>query len=393
MEGVEELPGRVNYFLGADRHKWRQNISTYRRVTYRSVYPGVDLVYYGRDGELEYDFIVAPRSRPVGDPSRVRRRQPGGRSVRRFDWQRCRRGRAHAQARALSGHRLRAGGGEWRMDIDRDERGQLPRRKLRYRQAARHRSGPVVRHVSWSPGRRSGRRHRRRPPRPCLRHRADDIDRFSHHTGGFSTCSRAALGTPTSPSSIARAERSCTPHISAEAIVISAPTSRSIALGNAYVVGSTRSVDFPITPSALQPFRGEIDAFVMKLNRDGSGVVYSTLLGGAEADFGTSIAIDAVGRAFVTGDTSSVDFPTTVGAFQTINAGRNEAFVASLSRSGDALRYSTYLGGSAIESGGRHRRRRLAATHSSLARRVLPTSPPRLEPINPTPTDFLTKRS
>ena len=60
LVGLEELPGKVNYFLGNDPKKWRTNISTFAKVKYKDVYPGIDLVYYGNQGQLEYDFIVAP---------------------------------------------------------------------------------------------------------------------------------------------------------------------------------------------------------------------------------------------------------------------------------------------------------------------------------------------
>ena len=60
LVGLEELPGKVNYFIGNDPKKWRTNISTFAKVKYKNVYPGIDLVYYGNQGQLEYDFIVAP---------------------------------------------------------------------------------------------------------------------------------------------------------------------------------------------------------------------------------------------------------------------------------------------------------------------------------------------
>src|SRR6185369_10338594 len=59
VEGQDELPGKVNYFIGNDREKWRRNIPTYRKVCFKDVYPGIDLLYYGNQRELEYDFVVA----------------------------------------------------------------------------------------------------------------------------------------------------------------------------------------------------------------------------------------------------------------------------------------------------------------------------------------------
>jgi len=92
------------------------------------------------------------------------------------------------------------------------------------------------------------------------------------------------------------------------------------AAGNAYVTGETASADFPTTPGAFDTtlnggFGG--DAFVTKLNGSGTALVYSTFLGGSGTDFGTAIAVDAAGNAYVTGRSESPDFPTTPGAFDT----------------------------------------------------------------------------
>ena len=72
--GLEQLPGEVNYFIGNDPKKWRTNISTYSKVQYREVYPGIDAVFYGNAQDLEYDFVVAPGA----DPGRIRLAIDGG---------------------------------------------------------------------------------------------------------------------------------------------------------------------------------------------------------------------------------------------------------------------------------------------------------------------------
>src|SRR2546429_712192 len=64
MVGSEELPGKANYFIGKDPAKWRTNVPTYAKVHYRDVYPGIDLVYYGNQRQLEYDFVIAPGADP-----------------------------------------------------------------------------------------------------------------------------------------------------------------------------------------------------------------------------------------------------------------------------------------------------------------------------------------
>ena len=121
--------------------------------------------------------------------------------------------------------------------------------------------------------------------------------------------------------------------------------------GNAYVTGYTDSTNFPTTTGAFQTtFSGSIDAFVTKLNSSGTGLLYSTYLGGSDFDFGYGIALDSSGNAHVAGETASTDFPTTAGAFQTTYAGGDrDAFVTELNATGTSLLYSTYLGGSGYD--------------------------------------------
>jgi hypothetical protein len=120
--------------------------------------------------------------------------------------------------------------------------------------------------------------------------------------------------------------------------------------GAAYVTGYTLSTDFP-TAAALQVTNhGAPDAFVTKLNPAGSGLVYSTYLGGNGEDLGDGIAVDAAGNAYVTGQTRSTDFPTTVGAFQRALQGPADAFVTKLNPAGSGLVYSTYLGGGGFDA-------------------------------------------
>jgi hypothetical protein len=118
------------------------------------------------------------------------------------------------------------------------------------------------------------------------------------------------------------------------------------ASGNVYVTGYTLSSDFPTTTGAYRTtFGGGENAFVAKLNSSGV-LVYSTYLGGSDRDFATAIAIDGSGNAYVTGYTSSTNFPIVAGAFQTTyGGGFNDVFVTKLNSSGAGLVYSTFLGG------------------------------------------------
>lgn len=119
-----------------------------------------------------------------------------------------------------------------------------------------------------------------------------------------------------------------------------------------YVAGYTSGSDFPATPGAYDTsLGGSADAFVAKLNPTGSALVYATYLGGTTGDYGRDIQVDADGNAYVTGYTQSTDFPTTTGAYDTGFNGDYDAFVTKLNPAGSALVYSTYLGGTAYESG------------------------------------------
>jgi hypothetical protein len=136
--------------------------------------------------------------------------------------------------------------------------------------------------------------------------------------------------------------------------------------GSAYVVGSTASNDFPTTPGAFQTtFGGGTcgtapcpDAFVTKFDPTGSTLVYSTYLGGSDRDEALGIALDSSNNAYITGDTSSADFQTTLGAFQIQLGGGTcfgapcpDAFVTKLDPTGSTLVYSTYLGGNNEDAG------------------------------------------
>ncbi|HEX2897417.1 MAG TPA: SBBP repeat-containing protein [candidate division Zixibacteria bacterium] len=119
--------------------------------------------------------------------------------------------------------------------------------------------------------------------------------------------------------------------------------------GAAYVVGHTLSTDFP-TLNPNQPDQASHDAFVTKLARNGNSLVYSTYLGGSSDDFGKDITVDGDGSVFVTGYTTSSDFPTQ-NPFQNTHQQIEDVFVTKLSSSGDSLVYSTYLGGNNSDYG------------------------------------------
>jgi hypothetical protein len=122
--------------------------------------------------------------------------------------------------------------------------------------------------------------------------------------------------------------------------------------GNAYITGFTTSTNYDITPGAFQTTNGgSWDVFVTKLNSTGTGLIYSTYIGGSGNDEGRGIAIDGSGNAYITGFTSSSNYDITPGAFQTTNGGSYDVFVTKLNSTGTGLIYSTYIGGSGDDYG------------------------------------------
>jgi hypothetical protein len=286
VTGESELSGKSNYFLGNDPQQWRTNVAQYARVKYDDVYPGIDMVYYGNGRHLEYDFIVAAGA----DPSRIKLSMEGA-------------------------QRLRL-----------DERGDL-----------------VV-----SVGRSEIRQHK-----PFVYQEVNGVKK--------EVAARYVLGGERQVGfKVAEYDKS-QPLVIDPVLVYSTflggsdvDSARGIAVdgdGFAYVTGQTASLNFPITAGSAQPVHGgRVDAFVTKLNRTGSALVYSTFIGGESIDGGIGIAV-RFGNVYISGSTDSLTFPTTTGAFQTTFGGSQDAFVARLNSTGSALVYSTYLGGSDIEEG------------------------------------------
>jgi hypothetical protein len=122
-------------------------------------------------------------------------------------------------------------------------------------------------------------------------------------------------------------------------------TGLAVAAGDAYIVGTTTSTDFPTTEDVFQAtYGGNSDAFITHLNSSGDALVYSSYLGGRDADFGQAVAVDSSGNAYVTGATQSSDFPL-MNPLQPTKGGGSDVFVTKINFSGTELFYSTYLGG------------------------------------------------
>jgi uncharacterized protein (TIGR03437 family) len=315
--GMAPQPGVANYFIGNDPKNWRSGIPTYGKVNYSQIYPGVDLVFYGNQRQLEYDFVVAPGA----DPSRIAWRIDGARA------------RVDAEGNLV----LSASNGPASFkkpvlyQLDGDTRTSVEGSFAVAGNQVRFRLGsydhtraliidPVLSYASYLAG--SG----------------------TDHIGW--TLDNGPNG-----------------------------TSQGLAVdsaGSVYVAGDTYSIDFPMTKNPYKsappakvtgvPPGQWPSAFVTKFSPDGSALVYSTYLGGNGYDYIYAIAVDSNGNAYVTGQTDSPDFPVTAGAYQTVcapipnntgvstatpncNTSDSNVFVTKLNPTGTGLVYSTFLGG------------------------------------------------
>jgi hypothetical protein len=342
--GGHELPGKANYLIGNDSRNWHTNIPTYAEVRYRNIYPGIDLVYYGKQGgKLEYDFIVAPgadpsvigldvraglasgQGRPQGSPLRVTR---DGDLVL---------GTQSGQVRILRPvvyQELEPGAGS-----------QNPRAKNESRNLKFEFRPSTIGHRQLSIDNRQS----------AVDHQQSAIDNRQFREGRFTLDAenhvRFSLG----------GYDHTRPLVIDPVLVYStylggaSDQGKGIAVdssGNAYVTGTTFSTTFPVVGPYQSNNKAQSGtAFVSKLNAAGSALVYSTYLGGSVSDHGNAIALDSAEDAYLTGSTCSSDFPT-VSPLQAGLKGVCDGFVAELSAAGSSLVYSTYLGGSGTNASG-----------------------------------------
>jgi beta-propeller repeat-containing protein len=287
MAGLDEMRGKSNYFIGKDSTRWRPDVPTYARVRSDQVYPGIDLIYYGNQHELEYDFVVAPG----GDP-RVIKLQFDGADKMETDGQ--------------GDLVLHVAGGQFRQrkpGVYQDVNGIKRIIPCRYVVIQNPKSKIQNQLVGFELGAYD-------TTKPLI---IDPVLAYSTYLGGNGDDEGNSITVDSS--------------------------------GNLYVVGFTDSVNFP-TSSASQPSfgGGRQDVFVAKLNPSGNQLIYSTYLGGDGQDNGSGIAVDSAGNAYITGFTGSANFPVR-NALQPAKNGQFNAFVAKLDPTGSLL-YSTHLGGS-----------------------------------------------
>ncbi len=290
LQGREPLPAKSNYFIGNDPAKWHRSVPQFARVRYEQVYPGVDLVYYGQQGQLEYDFEVSPGA----DPKSIRLNFQGSKNVK-----------------LKSGDLVLA-------TADGSVRLQAPR--VYQGEGATHKSvdGRFLLLAADAVGFEVGAYDR---SKTLI---IDPVLSYSTYLGG--------TGSELFPT-----------------IAVDSGF-------NMYVAGSTSSTNFPVAGTA--PYQSTLktgaaaNVFVSKFDSTGATLLFSTYLGGTGMDSSVGIAVDAAGNSYVAGTTTSGDFPTSTTAFQATPLGPGtHAFVSELDATGANLKYSTYLSGSTTVAG------------------------------------------
>ena len=287
MSGLKQLPVTINYLVGSGEADWTTNVRSYEKVRARNVYDGIDVLYYTKENELEYDLIVAPGA----DPAQVKLRFDGmlAASVDESG------DLVMATGKGLLRHRKPVAYQEKNGDRNHVESSYV------IEQEENNESILISLHLG---------EYDRSIPLVI-----DPVLHYSSYLGG----SGADQGT---------------------AIAVDAE-------GNAYVTGITDSVDLALANPSQPGSGGDQDAFVAKLDSAGT-LIYLTYLGGNQLDNATSIALDGAGNAYIGGFTRSTNFPT-LNAIQSSNRGGFNAFITKLGPTGAPI-YSTYFGGSRNES-------------------------------------------
>ncbi len=414
VSGQDKLPGKSNYFMGSDPQKWHTSVPQYAKVRYAGIYPGVDLVYYGNQRELEYDFLVQPGA----NPKQIRLQIEGARRLHlkqgdliltSTEGDVCLRSphvyqEVNGIRRDVRGHYAITGTNEVGFhvsDYDR-KRALIIDPVLAYSTFLGGNLGdaaakiavdaagnayvtgttvstdfPTVNAIQSSYGGGDGDVFvtKINSEGTALVYStylggtaADYAGGIAVDAAGNAYVSGRTLSTdfPTfnafQPTNRGVNDAFVTKIDASGALIYStylggtgsddeATGIAADSAGNAYVTGVTNSSDFPVL-HPIQPTNhgGDADIFITKFNASGSALVYSTYLGGSDLDVGRSIVVDAAGNAYVGGNTWSNDFPT-VNAIQPTYHGNSDAIVVKINAAGTALDYSTYLGGSNFELG------------------------------------------
>ena len=360
MAGEAKQSGTVNYFAGKPK-EWRTKIPVYARVRYRNLYPGIDLVFYGNNRELEYDLVVSPGA----DPERIKFGISGAENL-------------HLDVDGNLVLKTAAG----------DVIQQKPRIYQRKGTSLVAVAGDYVINSKDEVGFRLGRYDRRAAVviDPVLRYASyltgggdeDDggtgiaVDSSNRAVVAGWTCSGSFPGEngPANPLCVSAfvtkldftgSRMIFTAFVAGSVFFDNVPLALDVA-DNIYIAGSTNGNTFgddtfkPTTGAFQVTFGGNTDAWVAKLNSSGTRLIYATFLGGSGDERAGGIAVDSTGNAYVTGSTTSKNFPVTAGVFQRECKLKNDgscasAFVTKLNADGSRALYSSYLGGHGTQSG------------------------------------------
>jgi hypothetical protein len=360
VAGEARQQGTVNYLMGTPE-QWRTKIPVYSRVRYRSLYPGIDLVFYGNNRELEYDLLVSPGS----DPEQIKLGISGAENMR-IDADgnlvlKTAAGDVIQQKPRIyqrKGTNLVAVTGDYVIN-SKDEVGF---RLGSYDRRAAVVIDPVLRYASYLTGGGD----------------EDDggtgiaVDSSNRVVVAGWTCSGSFPGEngPANPGCVSAfvtkldftgSNMIFTAFVPGSVFFDNVPLALDAA-DNIYIAGSTNGNTFgddtfKPTPGAFQgTFGGKTDAWVAKLNSSGTNLIYATFLGGSDDERTGGIAVDSAGNAYVTGTTTSKNFPVTSGVFQHDCKLKSDgtcasAFVTKLNALGTRVLYSSYLGGHGTQSG------------------------------------------
>lgn len=360
LSGAEKLEGQSHYFTGRQATHWRTAVPQYARVLCQQVYPGIDLVYYGQQQQLEYDFQLAPGADPqqirlafsgatqltIGSEGDLLLQTPGGvlRQHKPVVYQQVKGTRREIEGSyVLLGENevgFRVGAYDKRLPLVIDP-------VLSYSTLLGGGSTDTVYYMTVDAAGNAyfiGETQSfdfpvKNPMQPTKREPA--IPRCADSGG----CTEAFVGKLNAAGQLVYAT-----YLGG----LMNDTGFGLAVdaaGNAYLTGFTQSPDFPVTPGAFQPERqgGGLlgrDAFVAKLSADGGTLLYCSFLGGGRTDRGFGIGVDAAGNAWVTGRTDSIDFPLR----RPLRAAKEsifglDGFIAKISPDGGELLFSTYWGG------------------------------------------------
>ena len=309
-EGLQK--GKVNYLIGNDPEKWKTNIPTYQDVIYKDIYKNIDMKFYGNNHQLEYDIIV----KPGANPSHIKLAYEGIEDLRVTEERNMemylKEGKIIQKKpyiyQEIGGKRVEV---EGRFNIL-ETRGK--KQEGRYSSLKKPKSkiqklsSTAIGDPKFVYGFHVASYDRRYPLI------IDPVLVYSTYLGGSSLDRGYDIAVDTS--------------------------------GNAYITGLTESTDFPTASGYAGSYAGNGDVFVTKIDATGSSLVYSTYLGGTGYDYGTSIAVDSSENVYVSGGTVSSDFPTVAALYENYAGGDYDAFLSKIDASGSNLIFSTYLGGS-----------------------------------------------